>query len=147
MPLSVEHAAFVFDFGRHYNITADAEWSSLLPPHSGRVRLGGTNEELDVGLYSDLGCLDTIRRAFILLRDGIRQPFAEAEACLGQIRQAIMCNSDLTLEPAYLVCDAQDICAPAATGDNLAHRCRNWAQVREFVEYNQASWGMSASLS
>ncbi|KAF8190960.1 hypothetical protein K438DRAFT_2018415 [Mycena galopus ATCC 62051] len=143
MPLLVEPAAFVFDFGKHYNIAADEEWASLIPPHKGHVRLGVSRQEFDVGLYSDLACLDTIRRAFILLRNGAHQPFAEAEACLGQIRQAIMCNSDLTLEPASLVCDANDSCAPAATGNHLAHRCRNWAQVREFVRDNQASWEIS----
>ncbi|KAF8183577.1 hypothetical protein K438DRAFT_1724535 [Mycena galopus ATCC 62051] len=143
IPLPVKHAALEFNFGQHYHITNDAEWASLLPTHSGRVRLGAANEQFDVGMYSDLACLDTIRRAFLLLRDGARQPFVEAEACLGQIRQAITCNSDLTLEPSVLVCNAKDECAPAASGNHLAHRCRNWAQVREFVEDNQASWGIS----
>ncbi|KAJ7696863.1 hypothetical protein B0H14DRAFT_3039899 [Mycena olivaceomarginata] len=121
-----------------HHITADAEWDTLLPPHGAQITLG--SEEFDVGLFSDLGCLQTIRDAFLLLRNGATgESFAAAEACLGQIRQAIMCNSDLTLEPAYLVCDAEEKCAPAATGDHVAHRCRNWAQVREFVEENQAS--------
>lgn len=137
-PLAVQHAALEFAFGKHYNITADAEWDTLLPPHGAQITL--ESEEFDVGLFSDLGCLQTIRHAFLLLRNGATgESFAAAEACLGQIRQAIMCNSDLTLEPAYLVCDAEEKCAPAATGDHVAHRCRNWAQVREFVEENQAS--------
>ncbi|KAJ6476100.1 hypothetical protein C8R45DRAFT_370142 [Mycena sanguinolenta] len=140
MPLPVEHAVLDFNFAKHYNITDDAEWATLLPPHSGRVRLGMAQEEFDVGLFSDLACLENIRRAFLLLREGVREPFPEAEACLGQMRQSIMCNSDLTLEPAYLVCDAEDKCAPAASGDHVPHRCRNWVQVREFVEDNQASW-------
>ncbi|KAJ7225113.1 hypothetical protein B0H12DRAFT_1030619, partial [Mycena haematopus] len=60
--------------------------------------------------------------------------------CLGQTRHAIsICNSDFTLEPS-LVCDAREKCAPAATGDRVAHECRNWVQVRKFVEDNQASW-------
>ncbi|KAJ6559926.1 hypothetical protein B0H19DRAFT_945162 [Mycena capillaripes] len=143
MPLPVEHAVLDFIFGKHYNITDDAEWATLLPPHSGRVRLGMPHEEFNVGLFSDLACLENIRRAFLLLREGAHEPFAEAEACLGQMRQAIMCNSDLTLEPAYLVCEGEDKCAPAATGDHIAHRCRNWVQVREFVQDNQMSWDIS----
>ncbi|KAJ7806424.1 hypothetical protein B0H14DRAFT_2875704 [Mycena olivaceomarginata] len=117
-PLAVQHAALEFAFGKHYNITADAEWDTLLPPHGAQITLG--SEEFDVGLFSDLGCLQTIRHAFLLLRNGATgESFAAAEACL--------------------VCDAEEKCAPAATGDHVAHRCRNWAQVREFVEENQAS--------
>ncbi|KAJ7227603.1 hypothetical protein B0H12DRAFT_1030340 [Mycena haematopus] len=144
MPLAVEHAVLDFNFGKHYNITDDAEWATLLPPHNGRIKLGTPPEEFDVGLFSDLACLETIRRAFLQLRAGARKPFAEAEVCLGQTRQAIMCNSDLTLEPAYLVCESREKCAPAATGDQVAHQCRNWAQVRKYVEDNQASWDTSS---
>ncbi|KAJ6483143.1 hypothetical protein C8R45DRAFT_830520 [Mycena sanguinolenta] len=142
MPLQVEHAVLDFIFEKHYNITDNAEWATLLPPHNGRVRVGILEQEFNVGMFSDLGCLENIRRAFLLLREGTRDPLLEvgAEACLGQMRQAIMCNSDLTLEPAYLVCNAEDKCAPAATGDHVAHRCRNWVQVRQFVQNNQLSW-------
>ncbi|KAJ7264755.1 hypothetical protein C8J57DRAFT_1069776 [Mycena rebaudengoi] len=142
MPFPVKLAVLDFNFGKHYNITDNDEWATLVPPHNGRIKLGIPPEEFDVGLYSDLTCLDTIRRAFLRLRDGAREQFVEAETCLGQMRQAIMCNSDLTLEPAYLVCDAQDNCTTAATGNHVPHQCRNWVQVREFVEVNQASWGV-----
>ncbi|KAF7357318.1 hypothetical protein MSAN_01327400 [Mycena sanguinolenta] len=93
MPLPVEHAVLHFNFAKHYNITDDAEWATLLPANNGRIKLGVAQEEFDVGLFSDLACLENIRRAFLLLRDGAREPVPEAEACLGQMRQSIMCNA------------------------------------------------------
>ncbi|KAJ7225114.1 hypothetical protein B0H12DRAFT_1240693 [Mycena haematopus] len=58
--LAVEHAVLEFNFGKHYNITDDAEWATLLPPHKGRVKLGIPPEEFDVGLFGYLACLEPI---------------------------------------------------------------------------------------
>lgn len=145
LPISLDTVALMFQFGKHYDISKDAEWATLIPSNRGRVRLGSPQQEFDIALYSDLQCLDTIRAAFVQMRDGssIRSP--EAEHCLGIIRQAILCTGDITLEPATLVCNGEEGCTNAeATGDNVDHRCRNWVQVREFVEENQARWNDSA---
>ncbi|KAJ7187310.1 hypothetical protein C8R46DRAFT_1025187 [Mycena filopes] len=149
LPLTVNPAVLEFVFGVHYNITNAAEWATLVPPHQGRVRLPVNGEEeeegeFDVGMYTDLRCLDTIRAAYVQMRDGASVRAPDAEACLGHIRQAVLCAADITLEPAHLSC-AEDagVCpveSAVATGRNVEHRCRDWVQVQEYVERNQAGW-------
>jgi len=142
LPLSVEPAILEFISEQHYHIENDSEWATLVPAHGARVRLGASpREEWDVALFSDLACLDVVRRAFLQMRDGAIAASPAAETCLGQLRQAIVCTADTTLEPARIVCDEAGHCGGAASGET-AHRCRNWAQVREFVEANQATWAV-----
>ncbi|KAJ7654238.1 hypothetical protein B0H17DRAFT_886955, partial [Mycena rosella] len=142
LPISLGTATLEFLFGKHYNIANDADWATLVPSNHGRVRLGAAQEEFDVAMYTDLECLDTIRAAYVVMRDGARVRSEAAEACLGQIRQAILCTADTTLEPADVIC--KDGKCPAssavATGEFVDHKCRDWTQVRDFVESNQAAW-------
>ncbi|KAF7358518.1 hypothetical protein MVEN_00902700 [Mycena venus] len=146
LPLTVNAATLEFIFGKHYNIVDGAEWATLIPPNSGRVRLGADQEEFDVGMYTDLQCLDTIRAAYVSMRDGARVPSPAAEACLGHIRQAILCTADITLEPAWVVCKDGEcpLKSAVATGEFVDHKCRDWVQVRNYVEANQATWGVDA---
>lgn len=108
------------------------------------MRLGAAQEEFDVGMYTDLQCLDTIRAAYVSMRDGARVPSPAAEACLGHVRQAILCTADITLEPAHLVCKDGEcpLSSAVASGQFVDHKCRDWVQVRQYVEENQASWGV-----
>ncbi|KAJ7457394.1 hypothetical protein FB451DRAFT_1047399, partial [Mycena latifolia] len=144
LPLSVGSATLEFISGKHYNIANASEWATLVPPHHGRVKLGSPQQEFDIAIYSDIECLDTIRNAFITMRDGSGAPSKAAEECLGQIRQAILCTADLTLEPAVVVCeDASQMteCDNISSGEHVRHLCRDWVQVRKFVETNQGNWG------
>ncbi|KAJ7101440.1 hypothetical protein B0H15DRAFT_816104 [Mycena belliarum] len=137
LPLSLAPAALEFVFGMHYNIENTTEWATLVPPNHGRVRLAGA--EYDIAMYRDLECLDTIRTAYVAMRGGARVRSTAAEACLGQIRQAILCTADTTLERAMVEC-AEPPCpasAAVATGNHVDHKCRDWSQVRAFVETNQ----------
>ncbi|KAJ7232233.1 hypothetical protein C8J57DRAFT_1383888 [Mycena rebaudengoi] len=128
LPVVVEHAVLQFK-------TADG------PLRPGRVKLGSPQQEFEVGLFSDLACLDTARRALTKMRDGSRETSAVAERCFGQLRQVIECMADIALEPAKIGCNEAGTCGPGASGDKVDHRCRNWVQVRKFVEENQAAWG------
>ncbi|KAF7295719.1 hypothetical protein MIND_01112400 [Mycena indigotica] len=148
LPLTVQPATLKFVFGEHYNITKPEEWASLIPPHDGRVRLG-EGAEFGVGMYQDMRCLDVIRAAFVRMRDtGSTERDERAEACFGHIRQAIACTADITLEPAKVKCSKDEetgkvvcpVISAVATGNRVDHRCRDWNQVRAFVEENQKSW-------
>ncbi|KAJ6590668.1 hypothetical protein DFH09DRAFT_976151, partial [Mycena vulgaris] len=141
LPLSVRPAVLKFVFGEHYHYENDTEWATLVPPHHGHVKLGSSQLEFGVAMYSDLQCLDTVRQSIVQMRDGSTAPSRVTEDCLGQLRQAIDCTADITLEPAFVVCDGDGKCGAGASGDYVDHKCRNWAQVREFVEQNQATWG------
>lgn len=132
-----------FRFGVHYNITDDVEWSTLIPRNHGRVRLGSTQTEFNVALYADLECLNTIRAVFVAMQDGQHIQSLEAERCLHVIRQSILCTADITLEPAEISCEGTGECTNAvASGNNVDHKCRNWVQVRNFVDQNQAGWNV-----
>ncbi|KAJ7440293.1 hypothetical protein B0H11DRAFT_545345 [Mycena galericulata] len=145
LPLSLRAATLEFIFGKHYNIIDDAAWGTLVPPNRGRVKLG--EQEFDVGMYTDLECLDTIRAAYVQMRDGAQVRSEAAEACLGHLRQAILCTADITLEPAEVICRDDGECpvsGAVASGEFVDHRCRDWTQVRTFVEENQAASGVGA---
>ncbi|KAJ7242467.1 hypothetical protein C8J57DRAFT_1142485 [Mycena rebaudengoi] len=142
LPVAVEHAVLQFKAADgHYDLFDDLNWAALVHAHQGRVRLGSPQQEFEVGLFSDLACLDTARRALTKMRDGSREASAAAERCFGQLRQVIECMADIALEPAEIGCDEVGACGPGASGDKVDHRCRNWVQVRKFVDENQAAWG------
>ncbi|KAJ7174878.1 hypothetical protein C8R46DRAFT_891920, partial [Mycena filopes] len=148
LPLTVDHAVLQFhrDDGT-YDLAQDLHWEALLPAHGGRVKLGSGSESplqaFEVALFNDLACLDTIRRALAQMRNGShRVTSVEAERCFGQLRQVVECMADTALEPAIMGCDAEGVCGPGASGHGVDHRCRDSAQVRRFVEDNQAGWGV-----
>ncbi|KAJ3787222.1 hypothetical protein GGU11DRAFT_743395 [Lentinula aff. detonsa] len=148
LPLTVNPAVLNFLFAQHYEITNDSEWATLLPNKGSRVRLPSKQQrsmedDFEVALYHDLHCLDVIRSVFVSMRDGSSAHSPEAEECLGTIRQAILCTADITLEPAEVICYDGEECndaGPEASGNNVDHSCRDWVQVRKFVESNQKGW-------
>ncbi|KAJ7149677.1 hypothetical protein C8R46DRAFT_1125756 [Mycena filopes] len=141
LPLAVKHAVLEFKAADgQYDLFNDLSWASLVPPNQGRVTLGSPPQEYEVALFSDLACLDTARRALTAMRDGSRTASPEAERCFGQLRQVIQCMTDVALEPAIIGCDLSGACGPGASGDKVDHRCRDWVQVREFVEGNRVQF-------
>ncbi|KAJ3776388.1 hypothetical protein FB446DRAFT_307696 [Lentinula raphanica] len=156
LPVTLNPVVLNFLFAQHYDITNDIEWATLIPDRGTHVHLPlplhHPSQEFEVALYHDLHCLDVIRSVFVSMRDGSRAHSPEAEQCLRTIRQAILCTADVTLEPAELVCydddesdggyeeEEKEWCTnvgPEASGNNVDHRCRDWVQVREFVQKNQ----------
>ncbi|KAK0461628.1 uncharacterized protein EV420DRAFT_1526299 [Desarmillaria tabescens] len=115
---------------------AMTEWASLFPPHGGQVLLDGNKYD--------------VRVAFVTLRDVFngQSParaiesvdFEETEYCLDVLRQTVLCTADITLEPGEVVVLSDGSTDMAATGNHVDHICKDWAQVREFVEKNQESW-------
>ncbi|CAK5277075.1 unnamed protein product [Mycena citricolor] len=130
-----------------YRIADDAAWASLIPS-DGRIRSPSARAAPDqkyftIGLYSDLHCLNLLRSAYLAHKDkhesGMRVPEdALAPQCVSQLRQALTCAADLTLDPTTSICEPDGTCDPAAAGHLVVHKCRDWVQVREFVEMNQA---------
>ncbi|CAK5266175.1 unnamed protein product [Mycena citricolor] len=147
LPLLVRPAALQFSLiADKYRIADDAAWASLIPS-DGRIRSPSAaapdQKYFTVGLYSDLHCLNLLRTAYLAHKDkhesGMRFPVdALAPQCVSQLRQALTCAADLTLDPTTSICEPDGTCDPAAAGHLVVHKCRDWAQVREFVEMNQA---------
>ncbi|KAG7447660.1 uncharacterized protein BT62DRAFT_1004419 [Guyanagaster necrorhizus] len=143
----INDAVLRFEFG-NYSITSDDEWATLFPPHGGQIMLNGS--KYDVSLYLQLKCLDTVRVTFVALRDVFNDEsparaidsvdFKETGYCLDVLRQTVLCTADVTLEPGEVVVLSDGSIDMAVTGNHVDHICRDWVQVREFVEKNQKSW-------
>ncbi|KAG1798716.1 hypothetical protein EV424DRAFT_1332873, partial [Suillus variegatus] len=70
-----------------------------------------------VSMFHQLHCLQMIRLALI------NGPNDHSGHCLNFLRQAILCNSDTTLDPRL----------------GVTHICRDWSQVYAYIEENQRS--------
>lgn len=63
---------------------------------------------------------------------------ADVDMCLEQLRQHIMCNCDLTLEPTVLTRDESDgVIAPGSSGIGVEHRCLDWERLSGEVEHGR----------
>ena len=60
--------------------------------------------------------------------------YADVDMCLEQLRQQIMCNCDLTLEPTVLVRLSNGGIAPGSNGINVGHRCLNWEKLSAEID-------------
>ncbi|KDR68911.1 hypothetical protein GALMADRAFT_145930 [Galerina marginata CBS 339.88] len=118
-----------------FEISADEEWESiqlkLLPvdPTSGQAYVSA--------MHQQIYCLDTIRKAYLsyhLPRPKFTPTFyLEAEKCLEQLRQTVLCNADITLEPTTLTLDKNGTLTPASSGTGIPHRCKNWQRLNQIV--------------
>ena len=58
----------------------------------------------------------------------------DVDMCLEQLRQHIMCNCDLTLEPTVLVKMDSGVIAPGSNGVGVEHRCLNWEKLSAEID-------------
>jgi len=123
-----------------YHITSDSDWASLFPSNDGRIP-SPTNpdEEVMVSMHHQLHCLNIIRIAYLDLHKAPSEmppvDYADVDMCLEQLRQHIMCNCDLTLEPTMLIRQKSNgEIAPGSTGMGVDHRCLDWEKLTNDVE-------------
>ena len=154
LPLRLDTVAMTFNSTEHYStsgIMAWSEWNSLdhFPRGHGFVRLGpnGTlssplsarvsnahhsqilsGRAFGISMFHQIHCLHMIRLALI------NGPDDHSGHCLNFLRQAILCNSDTTLDP--LVVDP-DGTMTGTDGMGVTHVCRDWSQVYAYVTENQ----------
>lgn len=158
LPLDLgDPVALTIEDSRHYALDspdADAEYRSIYPgKHLGFVRLGPKKRFFGLSMYHQMHCLDSLRKA-ILGRHGhgpaaapthdsdsnvhmTKRDVEHSHHCLNYLRQTIMCNADLTLEPE-IVQGSQDV----GEGLFVTHVCKDWSKVHAFVEENEKwAWG------
>ncbi|OAX30690.1 hypothetical protein K503DRAFT_819176, partial [Rhizopogon vinicolor AM-OR11-026] len=116
----------------HYStsgIMAWSEWNSLddFPQTHGFVRLGPNGRMFGVSMFHQIQCLQMIWLALIY------GPNGHSGHCLNFLWQAILCNSDITLNPLLDGVAATD-------GLGVTHVCRDWLQVYAYVMENQNGW-------
>ncbi|KAJ3993566.1 hypothetical protein F5050DRAFT_1780822 [Lentinula boryana] len=117
-----------------YPLTDDKKWASIVPPKGGFIRLGPVGAPFSIALYHQLHCVNGIRFAYVAARDGLFKHAKEREAafqhvnhCFDVLRQSLLCKADTTLIPL---------------GPEKQHtrRCRDWTQIRAFVDDNHRFW-------
>ncbi|KAG2157925.1 uncharacterized protein EDB93DRAFT_734307 [Suillus bovinus] len=131
LPLDLDVVALTFEDSKYYStsgLTAWSEWNLLdhFPQGHGFVRLGPNGRLFGVSMFHQLHCLQMIRLALI---DG---PNDHSGHCLNFLRQAILCNSDTTLDPVYT-----NGSISGSDGLGVTHICRDWSQVYAYIEENQ----------
>ncbi|KAJ7654240.1 hypothetical protein B0H17DRAFT_1214449 [Mycena rosella] len=121
-----------------YPLDDDHKWGSIVPPQRGFIRLGSEGKPWAVAMYHQLHCVNGIRFSYVAARDGLFKTekaragaFAHVNHCFDVLRQSLLCKSDTTLIP---------IGAANQTGAEVARRCRDWAQVREYIDSNHEFW-------
>ncbi|KAF7297364.1 Cytochrome P450 [Mycena indigotica] len=131
--------AMTMEESRHYAVfgpEALAEWVSNSPKGFDYVRLGSEYRGFAVAMWHELHCLHVIR----VVLDGANSPMAVGHLhhCLNYLRQYILCNPNLTLEPADLL--TRDFENDLTEREGATHVCVDWAQMYGEMEDNWAEW-------
>ncbi|TCD62361.1 hypothetical protein EIP91_006970 [Steccherinum ochraceum] len=122
----------------HYNFGA-VGWDHLLPAHEDAhlVRTqdaDGTLSTKTVALFHQLSCVDILHQAYV--EEGSHQTSELVQHCLNYIRQAVMCQLDMSNEPQG---DAQ-------TSNGRDSLCHDWESVYREAERNWDAYGKVAML-
>jgi hypothetical protein len=130
-------------------VNDDDDWSTIIPNH-GFVLLDSPSEEADengrafyaVSMYHQLHCLNGFRRLTVAAKNGTmtQHNVDHAVHCLSYLRQLLLCQADTALEPARLATTVTGGKTQAVYGEGTTHQCRDWTQVRGFVENNYQLW-------
>ncbi|KAJ7605957.1 hypothetical protein DFH06DRAFT_1252137 [Mycena polygramma] len=140
IPRVLRPAALTVETTEHYGLEAEGDWSSLMPTGHGFgfVRLGSGAVPFELSVYHQLHCLSGLRRQFTYGSGKWSQERVEwhTHHCLNYLRQAVLCNADTTVEPAYTFHLTENVTTPAASGMGVVHTCVDWTQLRSYVEEN-----------
>ncbi|KDR68847.1 hypothetical protein GALMADRAFT_77954 [Galerina marginata CBS 339.88] len=124
-----------------FSMTADSDWDSNFPRGRGWVKLGPNSDFYVLSMYHQLHCLDAMRYAYVAAKTGnIAFPGNgtgfdhHMNHCLTYLREAVLCAADTTLERSETYITPQGVTDRGATGMGMVHQCRNWVQVREYLE-------------
>ncbi|KAJ7019565.1 hypothetical protein C8F04DRAFT_1195607 [Mycena alexandri] len=119
-----------------FAIDDDAKWATIVPHSRGFIRLGSDGIPFSIGIYHQLHCMNTVRFAYRVARDGLFKTahardvaFDHANHCFDLLRQTLLCKADTTLLPLASINDT-----------TFTRRCGNPAQIMDFVHNNQAFW-------
>jgi hypothetical protein len=119
-----------------YPLDDDHKWASIVPNKRGFIRHGAKGVPISISLYHQLHCVNGIRFAYVATRDGLFKTekaraasFAHVNHCFDLLRQSMLCKSDTTLIPVN-----------ASSQAGVTRQCRDWEQVRKFVNENHEFW-------
>ncbi|KAL6299321.1 hypothetical protein BKA93DRAFT_607426 [Sparassis latifolia] len=142
LPIRVRPVALEVVDSDRYGMDDDNDWASVIPFGHGFVRLGENDAYYAVSMYHQIHCLNSFRKMFNGHRNESRATHDAGHAlhCLTYLRQMVLCSADETLEPAFAALNVDGRKTQAAYGSGVIHQCRDWVQVREYVERNYEEW-------
>ncbi|KAJ7901278.1 hypothetical protein B0H13DRAFT_1622150 [Mycena leptocephala] len=105
-----------------YPIEDDRKWATIVPRGRGFIRLGSNGVPFSTSLYHQLHCINGTEEARVA-------SFAHSNHCFDVLRQSLLCKADTTLSVVG-----------ASNQTAITRRCRDWSQVRKFVDDNLEFW-------
>jgi hypothetical protein len=121
---------------QHYPLTDELSsyyaWQTLMPDGYAYVHLGPEQRLFAISMAHQLHCLGALRNAIIDPdKDKEFGTLGHSQHCLNYLRQWILCNPDLTLEPFDPLAKDYNMERLGAT-----HVCRDWSAVYQGMTDN-----------
>jgi len=143
LPVDFEKVAITVEPNDRFSLIDDKAWAATFPPKHGFSRLGPDGRAFAIALYHQLHCVNALRFSYTVARDGLvtdpevlKNKVGHDNHCFQFLRQSIQCKADSSLVPILTNGNA----SLASMGFGITHRCRNWAQVKQFVYDNSVKW-------
>lgn len=150
LPITLHPAALKVEATENYHILNDAQWSTTFTS-SEYTKLGSDLKPYKPATYHQMRCLDLLRRAVVhynwLDTSLEKRRLWHVNHCLNMMRQAILCNGDITLEPSYVLNVFNGRNQSAASGLDVMHVCRDWTQVIGFAKASYIKTGSPGNVS
>ncbi len=134
--------ALVVEDPVHYPVQGPAalqEWASSSPGGVFYIRLGPEHRTFALSMMHELHCLRNMRAALGGARDRRRGPDVQAHFthCLQYLRQFVLCEPDLTLEPPDVL--EWDFAGGVKVPESV-HVCKDWEQVYGAMGASWEEW-------
>ncbi|KAL7283430.1 hypothetical protein ACG7TL_002860 [Trametes sanguinea] len=139
LPLSLKPALLTTHTSPRLGMYAND--SAIMPSGYGFIYDEDRDAHLMVAHFHQLHCLHVFRTALLKHGNLTRGHLSHVDHCFMYLHQIILCNADPTLEPATHKQKTHDgKIVNAVTGFNVTHRCKDWGQLRDYMEDNYAQW-------
>ncbi|KAI0043708.1 hypothetical protein FA95DRAFT_1563030 [Auriscalpium vulgare] len=126
----------------HYGLTdpeAANEWQHYLPPGAGTLRYGPHQRAFGIAMYHEIHCLRYMRGEYA---SPAQPDYKHIQHCLSLLRNAILCEADVTLEPGDFT---QRNYTVERVG--IAHECGNWEAVYDDATRSWIDWWVYAKAN
>ncbi|KAJ7065424.1 hypothetical protein C8F01DRAFT_1125583 [Mycena amicta] len=130
----------------HYGVrelSAKDEWASNSPAGYGYVRLGSEFRGFSIAMWHEMHCLHIIRLVLSRTPEENRNKthtVGHMKHCLNYIRQFVMCNPSLHLEPVGWMDRNWDEQTEERDPEGATHVCQDWTQLYGEMADNWARW-------
>ncbi|KAH9476612.1 Oxidase ustYa [Psilocybe cubensis] len=145
LPIQIQPATLTISKAERFGLYSnESEWESILPMGDGFIYHPDDQKHYLVSHFHSLHCLRSFHRYLRMAmvsnpqNDGYTMlDIGHVHHCLIYLRQILLCNADLTLEPASHKQRTPDgKIVETVTGIDIAHRCTDWEQLWEYMGSN-----------